>query len=236
VTAPDIGLGARAALGAPGGRPSLGPPVFGRVVAVYRAAAYLRFPAGLCALTAANAPPGPLHVRSRVLPPCRLGERVRFADGVLAGQRWALSLPERTWVGALPAAPALDVGWLVALATRVGGRGPGLTPAGDDVLAGALLVAAAGGTSGLADIAAAVRTTEIASAFLRWAALGQCVAPAHRALTELAGGLRVGPGAAGLAGLGASSGRALLRGLRIGWAAASPSTALSTIVNAHPSS
>jgi hypothetical protein len=95
-------------------------------------------------------------------------------------------------------------------------------------------VAAAGGTPGLARIAAAVRTTDVASAFLRWAARGQCIGPAHDALAELARGVPDGPAATGLAGIGASSGRALLRGLRLGWASASPEGRLSTMLDVHP--
>jgi hypothetical protein len=61
------------------------------------------------------------------------------------------------------------------------GRGPGLTPLGDDVLAGALVTLAALGDPGFAPLAAEVdalaptRTTFVSAALLRHAARGECV-------------------------------------------------------------
>lgn len=213
----DVGLGALGALGVPGE---------GRVLAVYRRAVYLRGPGGLAAVTTMAAPPGPLHLRRTVLPPCRVGERVRMDGTTVRGPRWELSLDPPVWVGPLPppgllpdTAPSIDR--IAGHATRLGGRGPGLTPEGDDVLAGMLLVAAARDADArdrLAAIAAGVRTTAIASAFLRWAALGQCIAPAHEALADLTThGARASTSACTrLTAIGASSGRALLAGIRFG--------------------
>ena len=104
-------------------------------------------------------------------------------------------------------------------AARLGGRGPGLTPEGDDVLAGMLLaVRAARGPAaepGLRAVAASVRTTEPAAAFLAWAARGQCIEPAHDWLTAADGAARL-RAERRLRAVGASSGAALVRGLRTG--------------------
>jgi hypothetical protein len=126
-------------------------------------------------------------------------------------------------------------------AARLGGRGPGLTPAGDDVLAGLLLVARAraGIDSEPALLAAvsAVRTGDIAAGFLTWAARGQCIAPAHDVLHALVrhGADATVPACARLAAIGASSGTALLAGIRAGlaWNGDRPRADLSTIINTN---
>ncbi|MFN2478623.1 MAG: DUF2877 domain-containing protein [Pseudonocardiaceae bacterium] len=212
----DVGLGAREVLDDPGG---------GRVVAVYSRAAYLRFPVGLLTVTSARAPAGPLHLRCPVLPALRPGTPV-WTDGFrLTGPGWAVALDAPTWVGELPALPAVAplpaAPDLATLAARLGGRGPGLTPAGDDVLAGALLAARArcgpAAEPELSAVAASVRTAEPAAAFLTWAARGQCIEPAHAVLLALAARdePRAHAAAARLVAVGASSGAALLAGL--GW-------------------
>jgi hypothetical protein len=203
----------------------------GVVVAVYRVAAYLRFPTGLIALTSGLAPRGPLHLRVAVLPPLRAGERVEVDGGALHGDGWTVPPDGPVWTGPLPplqqshvavtrwqqsgfaATPGLD---LRDLAARLGGRGPGLTPEGDDVLAGALLATrAARGPDAepeLRAIAAGVRTTEVAAAYLAWAARGQCIEPAHDWLTAEDDGTRT-RAEQRLRRTGATSGEALLRGL-----------------------
>lgn len=95
------------------------------------------------------------------------------------------------------------------------GLGPGLTPAGDDALAGVLLVA-----QQRVDVEAA-RTNDIARAFLAWAARGQSIEPVHRFLVAVAEGDRTGAGAAlgSLVRFGHSSGADLAYGLRLGFAA-----------------
>lgn len=109
-------------------------------------------------------------------------------------------------------------GDLPGLARLVGGRGPGLTPAGDDLLAGVLVVhamlhpAAAPARRRAAEAAA---TTDVAAAFLRWAAAGQCIRPVHDLLEAQATG-RPGSAVAArsrLRAIGASSGAALLLGI-----------------------
>lgn len=118
-------------------------------------------------------------------------------------------------------------GDLEALATLLAGRGPGLTPAGDDALAGVLLVVRAARGQDveprLAGIAAAARTSPIARAFLRWAARGQSFRPAHELLTAAARGDARGAArwARLLAAVGGSSGADLALGMR--WASAAVS-------------
>ena len=135
--------------------------------------------------------------------------------------------PETAIPGDVPVAPgavheATRAGAVEDLARLLGGRGPGLTPAGDDLLAGLVLAARARwGTvaqSRLVTAVDAVRTTRQAQAFLHWAARGQCLAPAHDVLVALAGGDTATEEGAGqrLESVGASSGRCLLAGLRIG--------------------
>ncbi|HTK65355.1 MAG TPA: DUF2877 domain-containing protein [Pseudonocardia sp.] len=223
-TALDQGLGVREITGA-GGR--------GRVLAVYRAAAYLRFPAGLFALTSAAAPPGPLHLRVAVLPVLRPGQPVGITGAALSGPDWTVGLDAPTWIGTLPTpsppAPAVtDSGdshptpaGLAVLARAWGGRGPGLTPYGDDLLAGALLATRArrgpAAALELSALASAVSTTAVAAAFLRWAALGQCIEPAHAWLGAVADRDQAGMAraAARLSAIGASSGHGLLTGMTL---------------------
>jgi len=294
VTVVEFGLGALAALAVDGR---------GRVVAVYRRAAYLQVPGGLVALTTADVWRGPLHVRSPVAPD-RLapGDVVDVVGGchVRIGRVGVVDLADASvWRGALPdLAPAEPVTltaprgrfvspgggpyrtgdtysperalsvtgsasaanrWnasaadvfaaapppalvtderfagrlevalhrlrkadLAGVARAIGGLGPGLTPAGDDTLAGILLVArAVGGEAaedGLVAVARGVATTSIARAFLEWAARGQTVEPAHDLLAALAAG---DPATAAvhlcaLARLGHTSGADLAYGLHLG--------------------
>lgn len=116
----------------------------------------------------------------------------------------------------------LDRGRLVGAVDELAGLGPGLTPAGDDVLAGLLLVARARGgpaaEPALSAAAAAARTNDVARAFLAWAARGQSIAPVHDFLGAAArhdrrcaaGALRA------LLAVGHSSGADLALGLRLG--------------------
>lgn len=109
---------------------------------------------------------------------------------------------------------------LPAAVAVLAGRGPGLTPAGDDVLAGLLLVLAIVGRDRdeLERAATAARTHAISLAFLLWAARGQSVAPVHHLLTALADGdgVAVERHRSAVAALGQTSGADLLFGLRLG--------------------
>ena len=211
----DIGLGVREVLD---------DPAEGRVVAIYSQAAYLRFPLGLLVVTSARAPAGPLHLQCPVLPVLRPGAPVRTDGSRLSGPGWGVALDAPTWLGELPPPPpsAIAAPDLAGLAARLGGRGPGLTPAGDDVLAGVLLAAHArcgpAVEPELSAVTASVCTTDPAAAFLAWAARGQCIEPAHAVLLALTAGdePRAHAAAARLMAVGASSGAALLAGLRFG--------------------
>ncbi len=114
---------------------------------------------------------------------------------------------------------------LVALARLVGGRGPGLTPAGDDFLAAVLVIDALRYPDEPAARRAAaevVSTTDVAAAFLRWAARGQCIQPFHDVVTAIANAqsAREAEARADVLATGASSGRALLLGLDMALSAA----------------
>ena len=105
----------------------------------------------------------------------------------------------------------LRAGDLLGAARLLAGFGPGLTPAGDDALAGLLLaLRAAGGVvrePALSGVAA-IETSTLGSAFVAWAARGQALAPAHDLLGAAASGDVAGAAAAchALAGVGETSG------------------------------
>ncbi|WP_433786370.1 DUF2877 domain-containing protein [Actinomycetospora sp. CA-101289] len=230
----DVGEGAHAVLARPGR---------GRVLAVYRRAAYLSLDGAVIALAdATTVPAGPLHVRYDPLPRLRAGLAVS-TDGVrLTGGHWALRVDGTVWRGALPDPDALTgddapgelavlVGAEVAdlvragriedLAAAVGGRGPGLTPSGDDLLAGVLVVArvrwGAEAEPRLGAVARGVATTEIARAFLVQAARGRSIAPVHDWLVAVAA-RRADDAARArtrLLAVGASSGAHLAAGLAL---------------------
>jgi hypothetical protein len=126
--------------------------------------------------------------------------------------------------GGLPgdALAALRRGDLLSFAALVGGRGPGLTPAGDDILAGALLVARAIRAESsshswmLRRCAHHTPTNDIARAFLACASRGHCIEPAHDLLDGLADADRraVRSAVDALSRFGSSSGLALTYGIR----------------------
>lgn len=118
---------------------------------------------------------------------------------------------------------ALRRGDLLTFAALIGGRGAGLTPAGDDVLAGALLVARSvrdglpTGSWTLRQCARRAPTNDIARAFLACAARGRCIEPAHALLNGLATADRAAVRSAAdeLDHFGSSSGAALAYGIGI---------------------
>jgi len=137
---------------------------------------------------------------------------------------------------ALPAPAALEIdgALLTLLTTEPGaavaqllGRGPGLTPAGDDVLAGFLVGARAFGVDA-APLRAAVaalapgRTTALSAALLWHAARGECIDEVADVVADLCGpaGL-TGPGLAGHGQDGLALGRLLTVGHTSGGALAS---------------
>ncbi len=129
-----------------------------------------------------------------------------------------------TWLAARVAVPEVP---LDAAAERLLGRGPGLTPEGDDVLAGAAAGLRALGPAAGADPArvnaavaalvppeTAARTGALSATLLALAAAGGAPEPAHRLLAD-------GPprererALADLARLGASTGRAIAAGIAL---------------------
>jgi hypothetical protein len=138
-----------------------------------------------------------------------------------------------SWSGAV-ADPGADVRLLAVLAAPVGdydgsvaaavgllGRGPGLTPSGDDVLAGFLIGAAAFGVDAAAlraaiETLAPARTTALSAALLWHAARGECIdelAAVAAVLTSERGPEQAERAVRRLLSVGHSSGAALAKGL-----------------------
>jgi len=117
---------------------------------------------------------------------------------------------------------ALRRGGLGAAARELAGRGAGLTPAGDDVLAGLLLIGrAAGGPDREARLVALARragTHQISRAFLESAARGRSLAAVHDLIGSCAAAEAAGARAARarLARVGHSSGLDLAYGVLVG--------------------
>jgi Protein of unknown function (DUF2877) len=103
--------------------------------------------------------------------------------------------------------------------SRLLGAGPGLTPAGDDVVAGALAACALTGTGpGTDDVElllhrAATATTALSAALLACAARGQVVPQAAELLHTLGTGAPIVPALNRLRAVGSTSGTALALGL-----------------------
>ena len=221
----------------------------GRVEGVFDGGFYVSDPSQtVFAVLGPHSWPGPLHLVAEEMPamPAR-HDSATVSGGVLAAgrvrvrvdpnRRWAPRLPARlnvspkAWHGLTESVdPDLDPVWgvvtgdvrrgdLAAAFGRLQGRGAGLTPSGDDVLAGILLVCAINpGSRGALDrLARSARTTVLSCAYLRWAAAGQSIQPAHALLDAAAAcdseGLR--RAARSLAAVGATSGRALVAGVAL---------------------
>jgi hypothetical protein len=160
-----------------------------RVIATFRRCAYLD--EGIC-IAEPSIPLGPLVSRMDKFPPLEQGERVMLDPGsiwvpppcrinnsfllreVIASALSAISWTQ--WVSEWPARQMAegflrDVWALPHSADSLVGVGPGLTPAGDDVLAGFALVRRAMGLDPPAvDLS---RTTSISQAMLRCALDGE---------------------------------------------------------------
>ncbi|MGA9112314.1 MAG: DUF2877 domain-containing protein [Candidatus Dormiibacterota bacterium] len=110
---------------------------------------------------------------------------------------------------------------IARVAGLLGGVGPGLTPSGDDALAGVLFVARLlwGATAEQHLMACLVeaRASEPSISFLVWAARGQALAPAHDLLLAAAAGRvdKAARSAALLGQVGASSGADLCLGVQL---------------------
>lgn len=212
--------------------------------------------------------PGPLHlVAGEMAELPAVHNRAHVTDGTLVAgpvrvpldgcRRWAPSLPERlhadpeAWHGLaagvdIELAPVWEAvrhdlrrGDLAAVFGRLAGRGPGLTPSGDDVLAGLLLVCAMDPArrGALGRLACSARTTTLSRAYLRWAAVGQSIQPAHALLEAVAAGdpSAMVEATRPLAAVGATSGRALIAGMALAATELAPNAVTRTMVSRPPS-
>jgi hypothetical protein len=211
------------------------------VLASFPKAVYVATPAGIAALVAPGVGPGPLHVlldatpnpeaghvglggvpiwRGALPDPGSLAAAVPLVLEVLAPVAGGHLVPAER---AAAAVLALGEGDLLEVAARLGGAGPGLTPAGDDALGGILFaLGAMGCNADLVAVARQVRTTAISGAFLLWAARGQALGPVHDLLAAaVAGDVPAARSAARLLQhVGHSSGADFAQGLSWGLSAA----------------
>jgi hypothetical protein len=225
-----------------------GPVLPGRVVGVHLSCVYVGTAGDVVAVEAADGLGLPCAVRlgsDRVQAPfagLHLGDAALLGSGRVVAGSLAVSVA-RWWAPRRPRPPRRDVasapdsrldrvGRLARLLTEhpapvpagapVGellGRGPGLTPAGDDVLAGMLV--ALHHHPRLRDplaaevSAAAARTTTLSAALLRHAAAGMALPAVVDVADALAGHGPddFGPSVARLVAVGHSSGAALAHGL-----------------------
>ena len=173
-------------------------------------------------------PAGPVVVRAvREWAPAR-PPRGQVTAGALAAVRASLSGADPGVRGSLLAglgAAAADHDAAISAATRLLGAGPGLTPSGDDVLAGFLAGAAAFGIDATAlreatEDLAPERTTALSAALLWHATRGECIDELAGLAAVLTSQRRCGPEGAGpvvsrLLSVGHTSGAALAVGLVI---------------------
>ena len=224
--------GARALRVGPGAARALRAGGAGRVEVALDGGGYLSLGADRWVLLAPpRAPHGPLSLHVAGLGPVVVGAPASVAEGVLVvgEQRVGLErmlVPRReapapgTWWLEQDACPpplrpgvdALVRGDLAAGVALLAGRGEGLTPAGDDVLAGYVGWLAAAGTPVAVADAATDRTTALSLAYLRCAERGELPAAAEALIAA-----RDAPAAArsarALRRWGATSGRALMLGM-----------------------
>jgi hypothetical protein len=112
-----------------------------------------------------------------------------------------------------------DLDAALRTAARLIGLGPGLTPAGDDVMSGTMAGLVLLGHPAAERFAAGVfalaagRTTELSRALLRHAAAGRVSGEYSAVLQGLVGERPLGPAIAGLLATGSTSGRAMALGL-----------------------
>ena len=195
---------------------------------------YVRFgDDGWLLLAPERAPLGPLSVLVRGLPPLRPGAPVTHSGDALEVGELRIDLRRARTVVVREPAPLLD-GWRAALGAALAaclsppealeaawrseglaglaGLGPGLTPAGDDVMAG---YAAWRHADGAPVSLASERCSPLGRAYLRCAERGELPDVAARALTAIrAGDLRLAAQRArALGSWGATSGSAMLWGM-----------------------
>lgn len=189
--------------------------VSGTIRGVFSRAIHVRFGLDLVVIVGPGEPSGPLHLRVDRLPVVAERDTVEVTRGILRVgaaplvdlarvSRWApaaLTSPRR-WHPLLGAdrsslaaerhllagiSDLLRADDLLAVVRELSGRGQGLTPAGDDVLAGIIITLHACGAPPTQLVAALAesRTTDLAAAYLAWAAKGQCIQPVHDLLDAL---------------------------------------------------
>jgi hypothetical protein len=216
----------------------------GRVLAVFPTAVYLAVEGEVVAVVTSDGLrlPGSLVVAasSGTCPfaAVRVGDRAMVGSGaVQAGvlrlvvrRWWRPAEPVRRGSPAQWSASAETVGRLLPpvpaplpadlVSTAPGdllGLGPGLTPAGDDVLAGMLVTPQPARSPELLAVvpAAATRTTALSATLLRHASLGYAVPPLVRLLDAMSGTTTTGIGRAvdDLLAVGHTSGAALAHGV-----------------------
>jgi hypothetical protein len=117
-----------------------------------------------------------------------------------------------------------DEGAVEAAVDRLIGLGPGLTPLGDDVLAGAALAQQAAGDTRRHVLTSAItacrgRTTAVSAALLEAATAGRSIPQAAEFLTALDGRADLDAALSDLLAVGSSSGAGLARGVVLGIAA-----------------
>jgi Protein of unknown function (DUF2877) len=197
-----------------------------RVLAVFSRATYIQLDSDVVAIVTTEVPRGPLHLRVHNVPLLEVGQSLFLEPIILPLACSAVGKgPQCCWTPARldgnallrsrPGLPSADASALAGTATvrrasqalndqdllgavsLLAGLGPGLTPSGDDVLAGILLVAAVTERFTPSELRAAAdtaRTHDISRSFLRWAASGHSIEPVHDLLLALAAGRGAGRG------------------------------------------
>ncbi len=219
----------------------------GHVVAAFRTAVHMATGepnVPLVCLATADAVRLPFNLVVGMLPAAAVGDRAVIGAGRIAvggvevrpARWWKPARPRlrdlghaRRRAASLPLDPAEPVGAVLAsaaslteLAPALLGLGPGLTPAGDDVLAGALVALRACGDPAGDTLAAAVatldpptRTTAVSAALLIHAFRGECVPELASLLAALDGRADLSRALNALLAVGGTTGRALAVGVRL---------------------
>lgn len=230
---------------------------YGTVVATFRHGCYVQVDGDMYAVAGPAVAAGPIHLIVEHPPPrvkeglavWRDGGRLRstewqidlgradvfdppvpelhLATRALDSLRHRLAVPDDLrgcWESVRRAVAIDDLGAAKAL---LEGRGGGLTPTGDDVLAGILLVHAWRGADQdrLLHIARTAATTNLSRSFLAWAARGQSLAPVHDLVARANDEPRFDQAVASVSAIGGSSGIALLWGIALAAAAVRTSPA-----------
>ena|GEM_PF-882393 len=254
---------ARALVVGPGARRALRDGADGTVELAFGPGGYVRLGEHHVLLAPARSPLGPLSIlvaglaRGDLVP----GDRATVTGGALAvgalrielasareppapravrlAPRWrpafaaALEVVAPAPAALTPGLEALAAGEIASAVARLAGRGGGLTPAGDDVLAGFAAWRWARGVP----VALAGDCAPLGRAYLRCAERGELAQPAAAVLAAILAGDRAAAvrGARRLADWGASSGAALLWGMAAAAAATERPQPAPTCSSPNPS-